>query len=117
MLFEGGECKAFQRKKHVSVSHEQAKWNPLQSGINGERPASYRAGNNSKFIGLARQRSAPDWPAVRAEREEAAASRHFAHDDLRLAYIEANRNRTGYECVSGTEIAPRLDNFRPRGRV
>ena len=116
MEWEGASQKPFQKKYIVPITHEHQRWNPLQGGVDGEPEASYHAGN-MKFVGLFRQRTAPNWPAVRADREEAAASNFYARDKTRSATIVANRERSGYDVMTSTEVAPHRDAFKPRGRV
>ena len=117
MEWEGASEKAFQKKHIVAITHEHQRWDPLKGGVNGEPEASYHAGNQAKFIGLHRQRTAPNWPLVRADREETAASHFHTHDKIRSAMMVANRERSGYDVMTATEVAPHRDNFKPRGRV
>ena len=117
MEWEGASTKAFQTKKTVGITNEHDRWDPLKGGLDGQRPATFEAGNSAQFVGIRRQRSAPDWPAVRSARDEAAASAFYAHDAVRGATILRNRERSGFDVMTAMEVAPMRDGFRARGRV
>jgi len=113
--WEGASLKVYQSKRRVPVADATASFNPA-AGPDGERPGSYAAGNSSKFVGLRRAR-ADDHVGARRARDDAVADRFYARDAARGAALVAARERSGFDAVTGAEVAPERDGFRARGRV
>ena len=128
MVFGGPLVKETQPMRRVPVAHEYERHNYLTGGVYGRTTTERRqglsgdtfdggvAGDGSKFsLGFFRGRT--DWTGVRREQDEAGCARSHARDAQRAQFITANQQRTGYDPITGKEVAGALDCYKPRGRV
>jgi large subunit ribosomal protein L13 len=78
--------------------------------LDAHRPASHRPRAAARSVGT--------WESAPAATEEEARGAAFAaHDSARREFLAAASSKCGFNPVTGQEVAPQKDNFRPRGRV
>lgn len=129
MTFSGPQLLETQSKKHLSQAPEHARWEYLRSGVHARSNFEARAGSSSsahwtqdpagdgsKFhAGFFRRKV--DWAPSREGEDAARGAAFAAHDGARRAHLAATASKTGFNPITGVEVAPQKDDFKPRGRV
>ena len=129
MTFSGPQLLETQSKKHITQAPEHASWEYLRSGVHARSNFETRAGSSSsahwtgdpagdgsKFhAGFFRRKV--DWAPHREAEDAARGAAFAAHDGARRAFLGATSSKCGFNPVTGQEVAPQKDTFRPRGRV
>ena len=129
MAFSGPQLLETQSKRHISQPAEHESWEYLRSGVHARSNYETRAGSSSsahwtadpagdgsKFhAGFFRRKV--DWAPHREAEDAARGAAFAAHDSARREFLAAASSKCGFNPVTGQEVAPHKDNFRPRGRV